>query len=188
MRPKYSVPGIVLLRSPMGEASASVLLLTPDFGLVRVRVQGIRKEGAKLASALQTLSECEAMLVRGKEGWRLSGATLSENWFQKLTPSARMRAGRMAALMMRLVKGESTDPALFEVYADFLSALSTLPETDHDIAEVVAALAIVHTLGLDDGSLLPESGLFIVSALSLCAPKRRDLIMRINRGLSASGL
>ncbi len=188
MRPKYPVRGIVLTRYPAGEANVSLVLLTSEFGLVRVRAQGLRKEGAKLAPALQTLAECDAMLVRGKEGWRLSGAILAENWFRILRPSARERAGRMAALILRLVHGESGDSALFDAYAGLLRALAELPSEQEDTAEVVAALAIVRSLGLDDGEL-PEGALaFEKDALEKLAPARRDLILRVNRGLKASGL
>lgn len=188
MRPKYAVRGIVLARYPAGEANATVALLTAEFGLARVRAQGIRKPSAKLAPALQTLAECDAMLVRGKEGWRLSGAVLSENWFRALRPSARERAGRMAALILRLVRGESSDPALFEAFSGLLRALAELPEEQEDAAEVVAALAIVRALGLDDGELSDDALAYRPEALAALAPQRRALVMRVNRGLKASGL
>lgn len=188
MRPKYSVRSIVLTRYPLGEANTTLALLTSEFGLVRVRAQGLRKEGSKLAPALQTLTECDAMLVRGKEGWRLSGAVLVDNWFRQLRPSARERAGRMAALILRLVRGESSDPALFDAYAGLLRALTTLSQEEEDTAEVVAALAIVRTLGLDDGDISSDALAFMPSALQEIAPRRRELIVRINKGLKASGL
>jgi recombinational DNA repair protein (RecF pathway) len=178
----------VLTRYPAGEANASLVLLTSEFGLVKVRAQGLRKPGAKLAPALQTLVECDAILVRGKEGWRLSGAVLVENWFRLLRPSARERAGRMSALILRLVRGESADAALFDAFGGLLRALSTLPPEQEDAAEVVAALAIVRALGLDDGELSDDALAFRADALTALAPSRRELILRVNRGLKASGL
>lgn len=188
MRPKYSVRAIVLTRYSAGEANTTLALLTSEFGLVRARAQGLRNSGAKLAPALQTLTECDAMLVRGKEGWRLSGAILADNWFRALRPSARERAGRMAALILRLVRGESADPALFDAFAGLLRALSTLPEEQEETAEIIAALAIVRALGLDDGELSEHALAFNADALAALAPARRELVLRINRGLKASGL
>jgi hypothetical protein len=94
----------------------------------------------------------------------------------------------MAALILRLVHGESADPALFDAYAGFLRALSELSEEQEDTAEVVAALAIVRALGLDDGDIPEDALAFRADALSALAPARRDLVLRVNRGLKASGL
>src|SRR3989344_8524709 len=88
MQHKYLTRAIVLGRYPVKEAGSTVVLLTQDLGLVRARAEGLRRSGAKLAHALQTLSEVDATLLRGKEGWRLSGAMLIEPWFSTLTPSA----------------------------------------------------------------------------------------------------
>lgn len=188
MRPKYPTRGIVLARYPAGEANVTFSILTPDFGLVRARAQGVRKPGAKLAPALQTLTECEAVLVRGKEGWRLSGAVLVENWSRRLPGETRERAGRIATLLLRLVRGESADPVIFFIYMDFLSALLRLPLPLHELAEVVAALGILNELGLDDGEVKEDALIFKEEALTLLLPERRDLILRVNRGLTASGL
>ena len=84
MRHKYETRGIVLSRSPVGEASSFVTLLTSELGLVRALAQSVRRPGAKLAPALATLAESSVVLVRGKEGWRLAGAVLEESWLEKL--------------------------------------------------------------------------------------------------------
>jgi recombinational DNA repair protein (RecF pathway) len=186
MRPKYSTRAITLARYPMGEASASVIMLTEEFGLMRARVQGIRKLGAKLAPALQTLSESEILLVRGKDGWRLSGAVLAESWFTCLSADARTRAGRIASLILRLVHGESADRSLWNAFSEFLVALQALPQELGEPAEMLAALRIVRSLGLDAGDL--ENDTYAPAALMQLSAIRHDIIMRINRGLSASGL
>ena len=163
-----------------------VNLLTPDLGLVRAIVQGVRKPSAKLTGAVQTLCESDVMLVRGKEGWRLPNAIVATNWFSVLDRSARSRAGRVAALLQRLVTGETGDSALFSAYRDFLTAISTLGEEDQDAAECLAALRIVRALGLDDGDI-PHEG-YGAPALSHIQTERKAIISRINRGLAASGL
>jgi recombinational DNA repair protein (RecF pathway) len=186
MRPRYSVSAITLSRTAHGEASASIALLTGEFGLVRARAQGVRKPGAKLAPALQTLAECEAILVRGKDGWRLSGALLSRNRVRELLPSARARAGRVAQLLLRLVPGETRDSELFDSYAAFLGALPELNDIEGDAAETLVVLRILGTLGLDAGELPGE--LSDRGALAAVHEGRRTYIQRINRGIAASGL
>lgn len=189
MRHKYVTPAIVLGRSPIGEASTLVVLLTRELGILRARAQGLRKPGAKLASALQTLSGADVTLVRGKEGWRLSGAILTDNHFDGLTPDMRARAGRIASLMTRLVSGDSEEEELYRFFEELLHALPGLPEEEQDEAEIAAALSLLLVLGLDAGESVPRAeGRYGPQALAYVRAHRKRLIERVNRGIEASGL
>lgn len=180
---------MVLSRSPLGETNASITLLTPELGLVRARAQGLRRSGAKLAAALATLTESDVVLVRGREGWRLSGAVLHENWFQRVRgDAARSRAARVSGLLLRLVAGEVHDPKLFSVMSGFFEALATLPEDSHEAAEVLAALRVLAVLGLDAGEIPGEVSEFTPSILAEVMHARPNYIRRINHGIEASGL
>lgn len=183
MRHKYATRAVVLHRSPLAESAMLVALLTDDFGLVRARAEGLRKPGAKLAHALQTLSEVEVTLVRGKEGWRLSGALLARNRFEEFSRTERLRAGRVASLLLRLVHGESSDPVIYRLFSEFLEAFPGKSEELQDTIECLAALRIVSTLGLDAGDVPP-----LETESPFTPEERRDIVMRINRGLTASGL
>jgi DNA repair protein RecO len=195
MRHKYSTPALVLARSPLSEASALITLLTAEEGLIRARAQGIRKPGAKMASSLQTLMESEVILLRGKEGWRLTGALRVKDWFAELERPARMRAGRINSLLLRLLSGESADPEIFSIVLEFLEALAQCSdepeerERQQDAAECLVALRILHILGVDAGDI-PESneGLFDPLLLQSVVENRESYIVRINRGIAASGL
>ena len=190
MRHKYHTRALVLSRYPAGEDSASVALLTADFGLIRARAQGVRKRGAKNASALQTLSSCEIGLVRGADAWRIASAVLERPWSAELEYPARERAGRMLALMLRLVRGEAPDPALYQILTAFLSALAEQPSALHDAAEILTALRIMRTLGLDAGDLPGGSELVPLTPdlLDEATAQRSDIVKRVNRGLEASHL
>lgn len=187
MRHKYATEAIVLGRTALGEASAWMLLLTRELGLVRAKAQGIRKPGAKLAHALTTFVGSDVVLVRGKEGWRVSGAILSHDYFSELPFHARTRAGRIAGLMSRLIRGEGSDPSLYEMFDALLRALPTLSEEEGEDVEVLAALALLNTLGLDAGER-PEGETFGEGARAYAREHRKDLIVRVNRGIEASGL
>lgn len=186
MRHKYSVPGIVLARSPLSEAGLLITVLTSDLGLIRARAEGVRRSGAKLAPALQTLQESDLTLVRGREGWRVTGALLAEDRFGSLTQDARTRAARVSGLLQRMVQGEAGDPALHEVFMEFLSALTECTGEDADAAESLAVLRILSTLGVDAGELPPEG--YGEEALLYVQNNRTALIARINRGITASSL
>ncbi len=183
MRHKYVTSSIVLARTPLAESASLVTLLTDEFGLICARAEGLRKPGAKLAHALQTLDRSSVTLVRGKEGWRLSGALLEEHWFAKLDRPARLRAGRVAGLLLRLVRGEANDPELYNLFAQFLEALPERSEESQDALECITALHMLAILGLDAGAL-PGTDHYE----PLTAEERRALVTRINHGIQASGL
>lgn len=189
MRHKYETRGIVLSRASVGESSSFVTLLTPELGLVRALAQSVRAPGAKLAPALTTFAESSVVLIRGRDGWRLAGAVLEENWFKRLQcASARRRAARVSGLLLRLVAGEAQDSALFPVVNGFFGALSELPEDTHEAAEMLAALRLLAALGLDTDELSGDASIFTPTILATVAANRARYIPRINRGIEASGL
>jgi len=189
MRHKYETRGIVLSRTPVGEANALIAVLTPEVGLVRARAQGVRRSGAKLSAALATFAESDLVLVRGKEWWRISGAVLHENWFLRMTEEAvRERAGRVVGLLLRLVAGEAQDPALFSIIAGYFKALIEFPEERHDAIEILAVLRLLTVLGLDTGGLPKDAELFTITTFDLITKNRPTYLARINQGIVASGL
>lgn len=189
MRHRYETRGIVLGRSPLGEANTLVTILTPELGLVRARAQGLRRPGAKLSSALATFAESELTLLRGKEGWRVAGAVLYENWFLRLSEKeSRERASRISGLLLRLVAGESPETRLFTHLRDFLESLSGAPREHREPLEILAALSVIEALGLDDGELPPTGARFAPASCSVVRDARSAYVTRVNRGIQASGL
>lgn len=175
MRHKYVSRAIVLARNESREYGLALTLLTEEFGLVRARAEGLRKPGAKLASALQTLSESDVTLLRGKEGWRLTGALLCENHFSALSPESRDRAGRVASLLLRMAPSDAQEAGFFAPLSEFLRILPSQSLEEQDTAECHTVFALLVHLGLDSG-IVPDG------------ISRSDLVVRINRGISASGL
>jgi len=193
MRHKYETRGIVLSRVPAGEAHAHLALLTRDLGLVWARATGLRRSGGKLASSLVTFAESDLVLVRGREGWRITGAVLGVNWFARLTESeARMRAARVAGLVLRLAPGETPEAEPFFIMTGFFGALLDPSAPSREGAELLAVASLLSALGLDDEVVQPSS----VEAIPAFSPARlagvfgdrEHYIARINRGIAASGL
>lgn len=189
MRHKYETRVLVLARVHVGEATTLVTLLTSDLGLVSARAQSLRKPGAKLAHALPTLAESSVVLVHGKDGWRVTGAVLEENWFGRL-PSfgVEERVANVTGLLLRLVVGEIQEPELFVIMKGFLMALAVLPDEQHDLVEILAVLRILAALGLDSGDIPGAVGSFTERELGDIRTNRKAYVARINNGISASGL
>lgn len=187
MHHKYYARGIILSRVPHGEGGAYLTILTEELGLIRLRAQGVRRSGAKLAHALPTLAESNFTLIRGREGWRLASAVLVENWHVRLKKESRERAARVATLLLRLVNGESRETPLYGVFKEFIAALAS-GSLDEDAAECLAALRILRLLGLDAGDVPGGLEGYSETALEEATKERALLIKRINRGIMASGL
>ncbi len=190
MRHKYFVSGLVLARFPFSEDSASLVLLTDELGLLRARARAIRKPSAKLASSLQTLTESRISLVHGKLGWQLFGAQCVRQWAPKLSFVARARAARVSELLIRLAPGELKQVSLYNTFVGFFKALDEFPEELHESIEQLAALRTVHALGLDDGILPAKEGeaIYYSEVLHALGEDSGEYVMRINRGIAASGL
>lgn len=186
MRHKYSTEAVVLGRIPFREAGATLALLTEDLGFVYARAEGVRRSGARLSHALQTLAHTEVTLVRGKEGWRLTGAVLSRKQPASLSYPGKQRAARVSGLLQRLVGHEVQDERLYADFRNFLKALETEDETALDAAESLAALRLLSYLGFDAGEAPPEG--YLDNALAFAQEHRKQLIERINRGIIATGL
>lgn len=189
MRHKYDTQGITLARTHTGEAHTLVTVLTNDLGLVRARAQSVRKPGAKLASGLTTFTESALVLVQGKEGWRLTGAVLDENWFGRLeTREARTRAADVVGLLLRLVPGEAQDTELFTLVRGFFSALTEHPIELHEAVEILAVLRMLSILGLDTGAIPGTLDEYPSELLGDIGRVRAHYVARVNEGIAASGL
>ncbi len=188
MRHKYTTAGITLARFPVAEASENIILLTSELGLVHARAQSIRNRGAKLTSALQTFTQSDIVLVRGRNEWRILGAVLDTNWFQILPHSARTCAARVTELLIRLMPGDIIDQTFYGIIHNLFIALRDEPEEMYDAAECLAALHILHALGLDAGDIPQYNEQDNSNALRTIKNSRKAFVTRINRGIIASGL
>lgn len=189
MRHKYDTRGIVLARMPFGEAHARLAILTNDLGLVWARAAGLRRAGGKLAAALITFAESDVTLVRGREGWRVTGAVLAENWFSRLRGSpARRCAARVAGLVLRLSPGETPDGRLLPTVRDFLGTLADSDPASYDGAELIAAASVLAALGWSDDAARASRVSFAPDELARAKREREGYVARINRGIAASGL
>lgn len=186
MRHKYSTRAFVLARHPLGEANALLTLLTHEVGVIRVRAQGLRKSGAKLSAALATFAVSDVVVLRGAEGWRLSGAVLVESFARRLPPEARAVAARFVGLLLRLAPIDSAEPTLFPLVEEFFAALLSAPQEAYRAIECLAALRLLASLGLLAGELPPDG--YAAETLALVEQNRRAYVARVNHGLEASGL
>jgi recombinational DNA repair protein (RecF pathway) len=121
----HTTEAVILDHQDFGEANRWCFLLTPDFGLVVARAQGVRELKSKLGGHLSRFSQAQISLVRGRECWRLIGADEVEASRPGL--DALQAMSRIAGMLRRLLPEAGADPELFSlVKQGFL----TLPEKE----------------------------------------------------------
>lgn len=187
----YTSEGVVLRKYPAGEASVSVLILTKEHGLIRLRAQGARNQKGKLKAALEPMTHGVFSFVEGREGSRLIGAEAHELLLSQGPGPARQAAGQLSRLLIRLIPGEAADAGVFALVTGALAEFRTAPPADVPALECAVVLALLMRLGYlpEDPALraVAEAPLADESRLRM-KERRVEAVRTINRMLALSGL
>lgn len=183
----FATDGIVLGKRSAGEENTIVLILTRELGLVRASARAARRENSKLRYGLETLTSAKFSFIRGKYEWKITG---TQNISHTLLPKGaveRQAAGRIARLILRLIRGEEPQQELYTTVEEGLGALARGAEV-----EVVLVLRILSHLGYlpHTQELKPfiERDFFSIELAQEIAASRKLLIKTINESLGATGL
>lgn len=192
----YTTKAIIIETTEHREADKTLTLLTRDFGLIHAVSLGCRKGHSKLLSALLDLALIQATLVRGRNNWRLTTASLEHHFYFDLAPAPEKvkLVSRFFSLMKRLIKGEHPEQTLFD---NVLEGLEFLAKTDFSADELISlesilVLRLLRVLGyIADApalSLFYQNSGFSESLLYDVRPIRREVFKVINLGLKESHL
>jgi len=190
MYQKYYTDALVLRSRESGEADRIYMLYTKDFGLVRARASAVRLERSRMRYALQNYSHTYVALVRGKQGWRIAGASATGGVWEvsRGTPTF----ARITELLLRLVTGEEENAYLFAALADAHKALMDKGHKEYATIEIVCVARILYALGYLSPEAL-ESALFTHTAytgeyLREAEMLREKLLSRINSAIAEAQL
>jgi recombinational DNA repair protein (RecF pathway) len=177
---------------PNGEAGRLLSIFTRELGLIMASAQGVRLSVSKLRYHTQDFSYGTFSFVKGKEIWRLTGASESEIEVNELYI-------RSLALLRRLLHGEEKNEILFdELVAStgfFKKSLNSLTKEKASVAECLMVIRILHHLGYVGN--IPELNEFLSGSVEeiwndgtlVKMEKQKNLaIKHINSGLKASQL
>ncbi|HEY4501608.1 MAG TPA: DNA repair protein RecO [Candidatus Paceibacterota bacterium] len=184
--------GVVLGKRGAGEANTLVSILTEELGLVRAKATSARVEGSKLRYGLETLTHARYCLVRGKYEWKLTGVEGVSHALKGEERDRRVRSGKIAKLLLRLVNGEEPVPALYKTVIEGLGAIAgAATPADAEAVEVVLVLRILSHLGyLPHTQALAQfiEGEYSVELAAQALKSRATLVRAINESLIATGL
>ncbi len=171
----HTTEAIILDHQDFGEANRWCFLLTPDFGLVVARAQGVRELKSKLSGHLSRFGQAQISLVRGREYWRLVGAERIEA--SRPCLDALQTMARIAGMLRRLLPEAGADPELFSLIKQGFGKISA-SAADSKVLYSQEVLLVWHILRL--------LGYIERSASGNCSES--ILTAEINRALSDSML
>lgn len=124
---EYRYTAIVLKKREVGETDRIYTFFTREAGKVTSIAKGVRKSEAKLASALETGSKVEVMLVRTRGMGKIAGAVLEESF-----PHLRQNFDGLRLVVEalhwfdRLVELEEPDEKLYQFLESYLQLIENL--------------------------------------------------------------
>ena len=187
----YSTEGVVLKKEGVGEKSISALILTPDFGLLRLRAQSARAGEGKLRFALEPMTYGLFSFVSGRFGARLVGAEAHEHLLPANLHAARISLGNITRLLVRLLPGEEGHASLFQAMLVGFRFMRDASEEKMGEAECMLVLRVLKELGylpedpqLERFALAPLSEGLLYELESM----KPHAIRTINKALSETGL
>jgi DNA repair protein RecO len=194
----YHTLGFVLKSFPRGEGNQSFALFTRELGLVQASATSVREERSKLRYGLQECSLSELTLVRGKESWRITGASLLESVCHTFSssPVHLQMFARVFRLLLRLLAGEEKNERLFDTLVEactYAGERHAQNAKAHADIEVVLVLRILYLLGYlaprnEFRTVLSDSSKWSDSLLSDTRMFRTLALRDINQSLKASQL
>lgn len=191
MYEKYQTDALVLRSYERGEADRVFALFTKEFGFVWARATAVRRESSRMRYALQHYAHANVSLVRGKRGWRLTGAT-ARNGIDLTKESASRTFARITYLVERLVGGEERNDYLYETLLEARTALAHAPKEMESTIELVCVARVLFTLGYLSqealGTALFTHTAYTGAALEEAEAKRRDLLSSVNKAIAETHL
>jgi DNA repair protein RecO len=194
----YSTDGIVLKRTPFGEANIVVHILTRDLGLIIASAQSARLSSSKLSSALTEYSLVSLSVIKAKRGWKVTDARAKENFYFAETHETNFRLTRVmlaqiSSFLLKMMPGEEPHHHIFETVLSGFNFLSAVSDSDIKNFEFIIVLRILYHLGYvaknsEMEIFLTDTTAWTSALLAEAHTTRATLIHIINNGLKESHL
>ncbi|MFZ2621457.1 MAG: recombination protein O N-terminal domain-containing protein [Minisyncoccia bacterium] len=143
----YTTPGIILKRTPFGEANIMLHVLTRDLGLIIASARSARLSVSKLRSALQEYTYVSLSCIKGKNGWKITNVVENGSFFYEYPEYSHVTMAQVASVLMKMIPGESPHPEIFETIESGFEFLESLREVSTPDFEVLIVLRILYQLG-----------------------------------------
>ena len=189
----YHTEGIILGSKNYGEAGKYYAIFTRDLGMINASAQGVRKLSSKLRFILQDFSYVKVDLVRGKDFWRVTSASKT-NELESISknPISFEIFTNISKLLKRLLAGEYPNVLLF---TDLLNGLYFLENSkknnEAQNIETIIVLRILNNLGyIGENEMLKNitKSPFEENLIFEAGRSRTKILSEINKALNETHL
>jgi DNA repair protein RecO (recombination protein O) len=119
---KYN--GIVLNKFDIGETDRLYSIYTLEAGKIRMRAIGVKKPNAKLAGNLETLTQVELFVARGRGRGNITGAIVLNSFLGiKTDVEVLQKVFYAIGIFNRLITEEEKDESIFLLLQNYLEAM-----------------------------------------------------------------
>lgn len=187
----YTTEGIILKKTPFGEANILCTILTADLGLILASAQSARLSVSKLKGGLQEYTRMTLSCIKGKNGWKITNAVFHDNIFFSSAEYTHTCIARVASVLIRMMPGEESNPELFDTVSSVMECLSQIDEKSVSNFEVLIMLRILYHLGYVSKNEKTEKFLtteWDEKIFADVADSKIELVSLVNNGLKESHL
>ncbi len=143
----YTTEGIILKRTPFGEANVLLHILTSDLGLIIASARSARLYVSKLRPALQEYANISVSAVKGKGGWKITNAVANGSFYFDSPVYAHKVLSQIGFVLMQMIQGELPQKELFSVVKNGLQFLKEMEEDLTSEFEVLMVIRVLDKLG-----------------------------------------
>ncbi len=189
----YTTEGIILKRTPFGEANLLLYILTANLGLIMASARSARVSASKLRPALQEYTHATVSCVKGKGGWKVTNVAQIQNYYFESPEQTHKTLAQIVSLLIKMMPGESNHPEVFEIVSEAFVNIKTVEKESLEMFEILVVLRVLYELGYiakdtDNGVFLENSHEWNKSILDTVKDRRVALVQMINNALRESQL
>ena len=189
----YTTEGIILKRTPFGEADILLHILTEDLGLIMASARSARLSVSKLRPALQEYELVSISCIKGKNGWKVTNVVGKGSFFFEEGKAARQLVSQISAFLLKMIPGEAQHKEIFHIVKSGFDSLSLLNEKEVSGLEALLVLRVLHQLGYvvkDESTeaFLQSDNNWGTSLLEKVIINKKNIVGLINKALEESHL
>lgn len=189
----YTTDGIILKRSPFGEANIVLYILTEDLGLIIASARSARLYVSKLRPALQEYAFVSVSCIKGKGGWKITNVVQKGNFFFDTQKYSHKVLAQINSVLLKMIQGETPHKEVFLVVKSGFDFLKSIPQKSVTSFEVLSVLRILYELGYvaknkDTEIFLDKTAEWSEEILENVNNNKINLIYFINKALKESQL
>jgi len=143
----YTTNGIILKRTPFGEANLLLGVLTEDLGLIMASARSARVSESKLRPALQEFEEVSLSCIKGKSGWKVTNVVGQGNLFFEYPKYFHKVLAQVSSMLLKMIQGESPHKEVFITVKSGFEFLKNITEDGVANFETLIVLRILFLLG-----------------------------------------